>query len=708
MNSCRQIQWGTALLVRALIIVACTPSLGFSSGDNELAPKNIYTLRIDLFQHHLIESYQRSELAGGDCDEPIKQVIESMARSFHTTVDRDMPDELLRKATAQWRHCNCVLVDIACGIALEDLGNETQAIFLYNRALERVEKGEYLHPGPYAQIAARLVRLLDRWNMSEDQIEHYKTIAMEQYIALSQAIPLDVLHQRAFLSIIRSNYRISLTGDHGLQLFDRLARIGHLDACTIRTGLGMVESSLAWRARGSGYSHTVSPKAWDTFGHHMKNAAIHLRHAHSLDPSRPEAATRMIAVTAASRGSDPDSPREWFDRAVAAQFDWHSAYGTYLNYIQPRWGGSYREMINFARECLETERFDTRVPLYVIGVAQAAIQDAGGDHSIIQRLDLFPLLRDALEGMMAEPKNDKYRHYHQTLLLTSAWAAGHYDYAKPLLEDLPNTSSTQDAWKRLYAQRSTVIDDVRLFSSEFAEGIRKGDELLHQQDYVAAIDLYGSFEAPDDPQLQRLLRERLTLAQQAQQFETGEWVDLMFEESLPGWQVELSTWRGRGDHVIMNQGYYRAMLISKIKPGRMWEMHVDMEFRSRSVHANAAILFNVARNLDGPYAHIVNLAPNLNEMNIGFMRTGYMYDSYEIDPAGRTRFNVQVIRWGDEISVIVDDQSIYTGKLKYGDNYPPGNQIGLGSAAEWTTVPSRFRNVRIRKLSVKPPVFADD
>ena len=64
----------------------------------------------------------------------------------------------------------------------------------------------------------------------------------------------------------------------------------------------------------------------------------------------------MIAVCL---GQDSDRDREhmerWFRRAMEADPDNLQACRDKLYYLYPRWHGSHREMISFARECLATE-----------------------------------------------------------------------------------------------------------------------------------------------------------------------------------------------------------------------------------------------------------------------------------------------------------------------------------------------------------------
>ena len=73
----------------------------------------------------------------------------------------------------------------------------------------------------------------------------------------------------------------------------------------------------------------------------------------------PEAAVLMIPLAEVS--AEPENVvRLWFDRAVAAQFDWQPAYTEMGHHLLNR--GDYDAFYKFGVECLQTGRFDTAVP----------------------------------------------------------------------------------------------------------------------------------------------------------------------------------------------------------------------------------------------------------------------------------------------------------------------------------------------------------
>src|SRR5262249_44148578 len=76
---------------------------------------------------------------------------------------------------------------------------------------------------------------------------------------------------------------------------------------------GEYEIMLAWRARGGGYSDTVTAQGWQGFKDHLTEARTALTKAWKLHPERVLAPARMIYVSLGDSGID--EMRTWFDRA---------------------------------------------------------------------------------------------------------------------------------------------------------------------------------------------------------------------------------------------------------------------------------------------------------------------------------------------------------------------------------------------------------
>lgn len=119
--------------------------------------------------------------------------------------------------------------------------------------------------------------------------------------------------------------------------------------------------SKAWEARGGGWGSTVTESGWEGFNKHLQWAEKSLTEAWAMHKELPEAATLMITV---SKGSGSVNERiRWFNRAVQAQADYHSAYDTVSSSLLPRWSGSIELLVKLGDACFDSGLFQANIPL---------------------------------------------------------------------------------------------------------------------------------------------------------------------------------------------------------------------------------------------------------------------------------------------------------------------------------------------------------
>jgi hypothetical protein len=139
--------------------------------------------------------------------------------------------------------------------------------------------------------------------------------------------------------------------------------------------MGVSFVNAAWAARGGDWAANVTQAGWQGFAENLAAARIHLVNSWKDNPHDPAAATEMITVCM-GESEETDTMRSWFDRAVAADFDYIPAYSTLRWGMRPRWGGSYEQMNAFGQECAATGRYDTMVPNERIAIALDISDDA--------------------------------------------------------------------------------------------------------------------------------------------------------------------------------------------------------------------------------------------------------------------------------------------------------------------------------------------
>jgi hypothetical protein len=132
-----------------------------------------------------------------------------------------------------------------------------------------------------------------------------------------------------------------------------------------RTLHGELLVHLAWDARGSGFSNTVTDEGWRVFHDRLKDAKTELEKAYELDPKLPYAPMWLITVALALQLGD-DACQSWFEKAVKADPGLYAAYSQRLMALMPKWGGSKARLLAFARKPLDNAPDEPALALLVI------------------------------------------------------------------------------------------------------------------------------------------------------------------------------------------------------------------------------------------------------------------------------------------------------------------------------------------------------
>ena len=157
-----------------------------------------------------------------------------------------------------------------------------------------------------------------------------------------------------------------------------------------------------------------------------------------------------------AEGVPGETPRLWFDRAVAARLDWMGAYTFMITSLRSRWGGQEgRAPLAFARECAATRRFDTEVPFQAFN----AVEVAGERHPGLEakgeaEWPLFPYQRapspyrpttctrwstPSSSAIVGSPPGELEWRRFASLQAAIAYKAEKYERARELLHELGGT-----------------------------------------------------------------------------------------------------------------------------------------------------------------------------------------------------------------------------------------------------------------------------
>ncbi len=291
---------------------------------------------------------------------------------------------------------------------------------------------------------------------------------------------------------------------------------------------------------------------------HLPTARELLVKAWEMHPDRPQCAAHLIKLAREKFVQGEESTRLWFDRAVAAQFDYMPAYTWMMYASRPRWSGSAGNMAAFGLACAQTGRYDTAIPAQMFEVMKQVVSELD-DWRPLYRSSIFSsALREVTQHMVREPRQPWLLPALKAQAAIYAWAAGDYARADGLLRETPSPFPPM-------ARRLTSIFDMseRQIRSEAAiyaagrgqawEACEKAYQVMRLDDAEKGLrDLAATFgtEVPE------AITSRLAAIASEKQLGAGNWVPMAAPVGLSQWTNNKGSWEGtpEGDLLLHGDG----------------------------------------------------------------------------------------------------------------------------------------------------------
>lgn len=600
--------------------------------------------------------------------------------------------------------CNDPLVLYGYGYA-QDRQNHRRGAEQYLRAAVQGLPDSNYPATLLGSAASRLARFLEAWRRDEEA-RTFHQIAADAFVQAAESDPHDSFSQRELVARLELQLKNYLPADIATSLVHGLQLVGGIDPCTLNTALGMYHVAAGWRERGKGYANTVTEDGWAGFKKHLDQARTYLVKAYEIDPSRPEAATGMINVAMAGYAAPGETERLWFDRAVAAQMDWPQAYGAFMWSIRPRWGGSHEQMYEFGIECAQTERFDTDVPYQFIEVLLDIDNDQEYSRRFWRQNRVDEFAGQVLDQLASDPSHAHRANEFRTIQASMAWALRDYEAARKVIQHLGDDLDEKTMLDMRITTRQ-LLDDTRAFTSSFAEEIHSADRLFRLGQLDAAANAYEQIASrlEDDPHLQAILRDRIVTTKIQTQFNSGQWVELKFEDGLPGWRDRAGVWHSSTSDSIKGgpttEGLY---LISEFDVGPRFELQgkIDMSKLRREDEANVAIVFQFRDAFDLAEWFAFQIYNRQKRAWIGYR---FWKAKGEYLPLGRRvvqSFEFHLQNWNNEAVLYLNGETMFAGRLRSTDRFNPGGAIGLAGSYGGRRGYAVFQDLRLRKLTERP------
>ena len=300
------------------------------------------------------------------------------------------------------------------------------------------------------------------------------------------------------------------------------------------TLVGEAERELSWRYAGKGWGHPEKPAEVKP---HWEEAAKQFTRAWELKPTVPYAAEKMITVTSVGDG-DADALRQWFDRALAAEFDSQPAFRSYLDAIRPYWGGSFEKLVAFGRSCAETQRYDSNLPTQFNRSVNETAYNLDDWRPLYRHPEISKLLLETRERRMnVAPESQMRKLVEASELCVEAWAAGNLELASRALDVVRSPEGAylyeDDGGRIAYdlgVDWKLVFSDIMLHRSPAHEAFAAGQTAAKKRKYDEAIQFFKK-ALPDAPkEAVARVNGEVVLAEFQRQYDKAEWTSIPVQE----------------------------------------------------------------------------------------------------------------------------------------------------------------------------------
>ncbi len=357
---------------------------------------------------------------------------------------------------------------------------------------------------------------------------------------------------------------------------------------------GLYWVKAAWKARGEGYANSVSQEAFKLFTERLDKAAARLKKAAEANPLDPRAPTAMISVVMGSADSSPTKLRFWFDKAVAAQFDCIPAYRAFLWGLEPRWGGSYPAMLTFAEQCVQTGRFDTRVPIQFYNAVQSIYDGAQGGETLFAVPRVNQKMQAMVQGYVQATNSAYDPFYIRSIGILADFKGGKF---VPARQQFKINGSKLDtlAVELFHENMSSLTNYINVMGSPAGSSFLK----MYQAWNGDSMEQAGIFiekalvQATGEPETLAYLAHWNAAVKLQQKAASGKWVPFMPGADLKGWEVSGGEWKIGPDgalEVSVRQSEATIHSMARIGKGYKVRGEIEVVAKEKSVY-NTGVFF---------------------------------------------------------------------------------------------------------------------
>lgn len=346
---------------------------------------------------------------------------------------------------------------------------------------------------------------------------------------------------------------------------------------------GELQNRIARTHRDGGFSDEVRGEGQQKFEECQTKAREHFIKAWELRPDRADAAAGMIDIIRDGNGPDGETPRLWFDRAMAAQFDHFNAHYQMLWSLRPRYHGSVDQMQAYYCACALLERLDTGLPRVLRQTLDYIEDDVNDIRTVLTREPLKQIVLHVCRSL-AESK-DVYLTWQHPWQLSDlgliSWAAGDYESAHEIFQTVPVPFPRQTRRRlHLMANEADVRAQCALFSFGMNAEWDAAEEAYARRQTNDALQSYQDMVARFQGEPPQILLERIAACKFEKAFASGQWVTLRASPDMAEWHHLSGFWSGLKTGTLVNTGHgAQAYLLHNGRTGSNFELVGEYEFK---------------------------------------------------------------------------------------------------------------------------------
>jgi hypothetical protein len=458
-----------------------------------------------------------------------------------------------------------------------------------------------------------------------------------------------------------------------------------------------IESRNAQEARGYAWAQDTPPIQMLAFEKLMAKAQTAALTGYQLHPEFPESATMMIN---AERGNgNVEEAKSWFQKSLAAQHDYATAYSAIYMALQPRWGGSTGQCMAIAKEAADSNRFDTSIPFeYVLGVYNIASDAYGGDKNAFKDPQVKQTTTDILTKYLAQEKNPVRIDYLKSCLVALDVASKDMAPARQLLDQIQGNPSP-NAFRLFNEYAPREVEQIYMATISDPKGVADFHRAVSRHYYKNAGNfLQGIINRDRPPARAAKLLQRLKAGTDVMmQYEGGQPISLIDEASRGFWDSE-SDYRIAPDGITIRPEDGFSLVNRFVLTDRHYELHLKFEFDDVKATRDQRVSVGWGLN-DGYVGWSVNVTGDPAQVMAQAPDTDNLDKDITTAMPILAKNTIDILYFDDVPTVKVNGISVpmdFGNQAVYG-KFKPINRISLSSSAS-----VHLTEMTLHHLAAKP------